>query len=50
MASRAQFAIAILTALYLLYLLKTVLGINLSHRYSAPKVLKTPIANLRHWG
>ncbi|HEY9619868.1 MAG TPA: hypothetical protein V6C78_05845 [Crinalium sp.] len=41
--------VALLFVLYLLYLTKSALGINLSHRYSAPAVFKLPIKQLMHW-
>ena len=33
---------------YIAYLIKTALGINISHRYSAPGIFKLPLTYLRH--
>jgi hypothetical protein len=35
--------------LYLAYLTKTEMGINISSRYSAPDIFKMPLTYLHHW-
>lgn len=45
---RLQQAILVLVVLYLLYLVKSAMGIELSHRYSAWKVFKLPIQSFLH--
>lgn len=42
-------ATVILTLCYCLYLLKSLAGVNLSRKYSAPKVFKVPISRLAGW-
>jgi hypothetical protein len=32
-----------MSALYLFYLIKSALGINISHRYGAPDLIKLPL-------
>jgi hypothetical protein len=39
----------ILGILYLAYLTKTEMGINISSRYSAPALFKKPLTYLHHW-
>jgi hypothetical protein len=38
--------LAVTTVIYSVYLLKTVLGINISSRYSAPSIIKLPLQPL----
>ena len=45
---RARQLALILISLYLLYLVKSALGINLSQKYSAWSIFKLPIQSLLH--
>jgi len=40
----------ILGGLYVAYLTKTAMGINISHRYSAPQIFKMPLTYFHHQG
>jgi hypothetical protein len=42
----SKIVLALTTAVYSVYLLKTVLGINVSNHYSAPWILKLPLEPL----
>lgn len=48
MLKRMTYALVLLTVLYLMYLTKSAMGIELSHRFSAPRVFKLPIQGLLH--
>jgi hypothetical protein len=45
---RLRQVLFILFALYILYLVKTALGINISHRYHAADFFKYPLRAIQH--